>query len=244
MKQLSPQARRLFELIRDDDGPDEHGEARVRRALLARIALGASIQGIGGAVARAAAAGTKATVVFKSLVAAGMGGAMVVGTGWVALGPWHSSRAPHAILALDAGVRAGLRSPGRAAEPSAAGAASDREPAPAPMARPEEVRVATPRRPALRGGEIVDPLQVETDALRAAQQALRDGDSNRALRLLDEQDARFGAGLLREERAAARVLALSEEGRSEQACTEAKAFERRWPRSALLVRVRSACRSP
>ena len=50
MKPLSPQARRLFDLVRDQDSPDAQGQARVRRALLARIALGASIQGIGGAV--------------------------------------------------------------------------------------------------------------------------------------------------------------------------------------------------
>jgi len=87
-----------------------------------------------------------------------------------------------------------------------------------------------------------DPLRAETAALRAAQGALRSGDARRALALLDEQDERFRAGSLQEERAAARVLALCQAYGPEGVRGAAERFEQRFPQSALLARVRSACR--
>jgi hypothetical protein len=87
-----------------------------------------------------------------------------------------------------------------------------------------------------------EPLRLETAALRAAQRALRDGDGPRALGLLDQQDAQFAGGVLQEERAAARVLALCASRREGEARAAARAFGQRWPGSALLARVRSSCR--
>jgi hypothetical protein len=87
----------------------------------------------------------------------------------------------------------------------------------------------------------VDPLRAEADGLRAAQRALRDGQAQTALQLLATQDARFAGGLLVEERAAARVLSLCQAGLAERARTEAVQFAKRWPRSALLSRVRAGC---
>jgi hypothetical protein len=89
-----------------------------------------------------------------------------------------------------------------------------------------------------------DSLAAEARALEDVQQALRNGDVERALALLDEQDARYRTGTLEEERAAARVLALCQGGLSGRARDAAARFERRWPRSTLMARVRSACRAP
>jgi hypothetical protein len=89
-----------------------------------------------------------------------------------------------------------------------------------------------------------DVLRAETEALRSAQQALRDGAPERALRLLDEQDRRFRDGLLQQERAAARVLALCQAGMVREARAHAIRFERLWPKSALLGRIRAACVPP
>jgi outer membrane protein assembly factor BamD (BamD/ComL family) len=86
-----------------------------------------------------------------------------------------------------------------------------------------------------------DVLRAETEALRLAQQALRDRQPEQALRLLEEQDLRFRDGLLRQERAAARVLALCQTGKADEARAQALRFERLWPRSALLARLRAAC---
>jgi len=90
-------------------------------------------------------------------------------------------------------------------------------------------------------GELPDQLRAETSALRAAQQALRAGDAERALSLLNQQDATYQQGLLQQERSAARVLALCQSGKVDGARAEAARFEQRWPKSPLVARIRSAC---
>jgi len=86
-----------------------------------------------------------------------------------------------------------------------------------------------------------DLLREETRELRTAQQALRAGDAERALSLLNEQDRTFQPGQLQEERSAARVLALCQSGQVDRARSEAVRFEQRWPKSALVARIRSSC---
>lgn len=86
-----------------------------------------------------------------------------------------------------------------------------------------------------------DPLQVEAAGLREVQQAMSQGQAARALRLIAEQDKRFGGGALAQERAAASIFALCSLGRSAEARTRAVTFETRWPRSPLISRVRRAC---
>jgi hypothetical protein len=84
-------------------------------------------------------------------------------------------------------------------------------------------------------------IAAETEHLREVQRAIRDGDAARALQLLDQDDAQFARGVLAQERSAARVQALCKQGRSESARAEAAHFEARWPRSALLGRIRAEC---
>jgi outer membrane protein assembly factor BamD (BamD/ComL family) len=88
----------------------------------------------------------------------------------------------------------------------------------------------------------VDSLQAEVASLRSAQRALRSGDARRALELLTQQDSAFREGALAEERSAARVLALCQAHEVSAARNEARRFEERYPTSALLGKVRSACR--
>ena len=103
--------------------------------------------------------------------------------------------------------------------------------APTPLTEPPAVRRAK------------DPLLAETEALRAAQRALRNGDASRALELLHEQERTYAAGSLHEERAAARILALCQAGLGDAARASTERFVQRWPRSALRARVISACRA-
>jgi hypothetical protein len=84
----------------------------------------------------------------------------------------------------------------------------------------------------------------ELGVIREAQGALQAGDANRALSLLDEHSAANRQGILREERMAARVLALCELGRTDEARAEAARFLRESPASPLASRVRSACPAP
>jgi hypothetical protein len=90
----------------------------------------------------------------------------------------------------------------------------------------------------------VDPLQAETAALRRAQRAIRSGDPERALALIREQDATYRGGALAQERAAARIFALCDLGRTEEARAEIRRFGRQWPRSPLLSRVQSGSCAP
>jgi outer membrane protein assembly factor BamD (BamD/ComL family) len=83
-------------------------------------------------------------------------------------------------------------------------------------------------------------LDVELALLQEAQGALRTNDGARALRLLDEHARSFPNGALAEESEAARVFALREVGRTEEARDVAARFLREHPRSPLAPRVARA----
>jgi hypothetical protein len=68
---------------------------------------------------------------------------------------------------------------------------------------------------------------------------MQGGDAARALALLEEQSA--GGAQLREERAAARILALCQLGRADEARAAAAAFLAERPSSPLTDRVRASC---
>ncbi len=81
----------------------------------------------------------------------------------------------------------------------------------------------------------------EVALLEQAQHALEAKHGERALALLDEHARTYPNGALAEERDAARVLALCETGRDDEAHAEADAFVVAHPRSPLAARVRAAC---
>jgi hypothetical protein len=84
-------------------------------------------------------------------------------------------------------------------------------------------------------------LSREARALSGVQRAVRDGRSSEALALLDQQDRDFPQGELRQERVAARVVALCAAGRASQARALAASFLARAPRSPLAARMRTVC---
>jgi len=244
MKQLSPSARRLFELARGQDEPDASARNRVAHSLAAKIASGVGLGAV-GASASAATVGLGAIAV-KSALVVGIAGVVAGGGYWAvrsarppvppAVEVHHTAaRSVEPTAKLHVDEQAASESPpemdqGRALSHRKAGRQPTRaeSPASAPVAAPA----------------LPDALRAETEALRSAQQALRDGEPQRALRLLDEQDRSFRAGLLQQERAAARVLALCQAGMANEARAQALRFERLWPKSALLGRVRAACLPP
>jgi hypothetical protein len=82
-------------------------------------------------------------------------------------------------------------------------------------------------------------LADEVKTMRQVDAAMRAGDVEGALTLLGP--ASNNEGSLKEERAAARVFALCQLGRTSDARSEADRFAQRFPRSPLLGRVRSGC---
>lgn len=247
MNDLSPQARRVVDLARSADDPDAGTQARLERGLAARLAFGAGAAGTATALSTSAT-GSTLPVAVKALVALGMT-AGLGGGAWLGAEHLNLVAAPSPVASS---VRAAPPAARRPASQSALAPTSAPEPdAPSLAASPTAPRAVTiPDRPRPDGDSTakealrseLDPLQAETAALRTAQRALRSGDAALALELLDEQDRRFRAGSLQEERAAARVLAQCQAYGPDGVRGAADRFEQRYPQSALLARVRSACR--
>ncbi len=83
----------------------------------------------------------------------------------------------------------------------------------------------------------------ETEMLAEVQRALQQGRPATALTKLNQYDAAFPSGMLREESIASRVMALCAFGRAKDAEHWAAEFFRRYPNSPLSARVRGACRT-
>ena len=261
MKELSRGAQRLFELARKEEAPEPGTEARIERALAARIALGLGAGGASTTVATAAAASklgsaTLASIAAKALLVGLTTGSVVIGAATVVSSTGSPSSvgrerpvSPVAVEGLVPASRA--RSAPSPSDPetveTAPRDAEARALRAAPLQAREQQRARAPLPSDVPASDSVDipvledPLDAETESLRAAQAALRDRDFERALGLLNDQDALYRSGSLQQERAAARVLASCLAGQVERARAEAAHFERRWPRSPLLARVQRSC---
>jgi hypothetical protein len=113
-------------------------------------------------------------------------------------------------------------------------------PAPPPVAAAPPPAAPPPAASPVVGPSVdADTLVAETRRLREAHAALQGGDGARALALLQEQSA--VGPQLREERAAARILALCSLGRKDEARIAAARFLGESPRSPLADRVRASC---
>lgn len=88
---------------------------------------------------------------------------------------------------------------------------------------------------------VTPTIGAETQLLRRADQALRNGDPPRALDLLDEHARTFPNGVLAEERSAERVTTLCALGRVSEARTEAARFLAANGESPLADAVRRSC---
>ncbi len=130
----------------------------------------------------------------------------------------------------------------KAFEPSSALGDTARPPATgAPLLPVAVPHRAVAARTGTAGADVPSTLEAETRLLREAEVSLRAGDAQRALALLDEHAARFGGGILQEERAAERILALCALGRTGEARAEVDRFLLERPRSPLADRVRASC---
>ena len=264
MTELSERARRVLELARHEDDPDAGAAARVERSLSKRVALAAALATGSAAASKSAVGAGLLASAGKSALVAGVTTTLVF-AGWETLQPTAAvpdARPPATVVAPSAGQR-----PRAASVPARVTAKS---PAPLPSSAPEIQRPAPPRPvsvstsgtrteyprdharaepaavaaapPATLAPAAPDRLAIEAQELRAAQRALRAGDNERALALLEQQDAHHPSGALAQERQAARVLALCQSQQVALARHEAEIFETRFPESPLLGKVRGACR--
>ncbi|UQA60850.1 hypothetical protein [Polyangium aurulentum] len=244
MSELGREARALLEEGKHGDDPTPEDRARTRRALMAAIAAGAAAS---AAAEGAAAAAEKTAEAAGAAKAAGLSSKLLVGialVGAVGGGLMLRPSTPEASAPPPAPieVQKEARAVGTVEKPEAPEPAPSLPAAPAPSAHPTAPPAA--KRPAAASKAqpaAEDTLEEETRRLREAHGALNGGNPARALELLDAQSADFAGGQLREERAAARVLALCKLGATPGAVEEARRFLQDNPRSPLADRVRAAC---
>jgi hypothetical protein len=109
-----------------------------------------------------------------------------------------------------------------------------RDDAATPPSEVEAVPAPEPAKP-------IDTLAEETRVLGRARDALSASRPNDALAILDEYKRKFPSGRLAPERAALRVIALCDAGRSDEGSKAADAFLAAHSGHALASRVRRAC---
>jgi hypothetical protein len=228
MNDLSSAARDILNAGRDADGAGDLERARVRKALMAKIAAGGALSAAGTAAAStttaAAAPTAKLLVALAVAVAGGVGGAIA----------WRTQRPEPAPVVAPALAPVVVAAPAPVVVPSAPVAVEAPAPRPAPVKR---------ARPSAHAEAPANRLAEETALLAAANGELRNGDARRALGLLDDYDRRYPSGVLREEVLATRVIARCQIGLAPDATARraANTFLTRHPASPLAPRVRSSC---
>ncbi len=248
MNQLSPEARRLFQLARPCDEPNAQSLRRVESSLAARVARGVAIATVSTATTKAAATAASTLPLVKLMTSVGLA-VSLTGVGWWGVRQSsHSAEKSLAVSSLNHPFAPVPRSRSEIATPSEATEAHEPATTSEPVApaqrslKPRALPAASITPPV--AAPLDDPLHAEIRELRAAQQALRAGEGTRVLALLNQQDTTYSGGTLQEERAAARVLALCQTGRVDESRALAQRFEQRWPKSSLLARLKNACWRP
>jgi len=256
MTDLTPEARALTRAVREAERPDPGARDRIRGRLLAAIGGGASVGALPAAAAAKSAATAGAATAATGAVTVGGGSVATVTVGkvavWLAIGLGGGT----ATMATGYAVQTAWRSQATesaptaqvVAVPSVAAAPAAVPPQPrwpaeaasaAFAAEPVDSLPATAPRPSSSGPS--STLAEERSLVERAQLALRDGNPARALELLDQHARRYPAGLLVEERRAARVLALCRLGRLDAAKDESNRLVAETPDSPLAPRVRRSC---
>jgi hypothetical protein len=246
MNELSRDARRLIAEARPEEDLTALQRARLRRSIAMKVAGGVAVTTAASTVATSTAAAPIGTG------AGAAGGGAVLGKLTIGV----------AVLAAVAGGGYALHTrntpppmPEIQFAPAPPASAALQQPTenanvPLPLPGPLPTASAHDEPPKAIGQhnkrvQTSEPsLQDQLERLRAAQLELRAGHGDRALALLDDHFAGPGTGALEEERRAARVLALCQLGRLDEAHAEAARFLKTSPSSPLAARVREACRTP
>jgi hypothetical protein len=247
MSELSRETDALLERGRDGESLAPHDRARLKRALLAQVA-GVSV-----------VATTSTAAAWTTTVAAKVVGAVVlvssVGLGVATMLPARvqtPATQGASVITRVAPV------PTKASPPPAAAAAATTATAPAITVAPAVEKPASGEDRATAPGPGMDSegrarlpsasasssLEEEARLLRAADDAMKAGDPDRALQLLGDLGRRFPDSSLAPERAAERVFALCMAGRVDDAHVAATDFLRAQDVGPLAARVRASCGGP
>jgi hypothetical protein len=254
MTELSSEAQAMLELARRTDRPRAGDRERVASAL-AGMGVGAASLAVGpsaSAAASSAAIGANGVAHLGSgVVGLGALAGKVVVPGLLGLALGAAVATPIALyetappvstetLATHQVARVATRSDSRPTSGAAPTAAVE---SPSAVVRSRSAAsVSTRGAPApVPSSKPAANLQAEAALLAKASSAIGSGRAAQALELLDRHEREYADGALAEERAAARVLALCEAGRTDDARRYAEQFLRSAPRSPLVPRVRASC---
>ena len=228
-----------------------------RTALAARVTAGAAAVATSVSGARSAVGAGTGMTVAKSVIVVVLAGAIVT-AGWVATrcfalagGP---TREPRPLRSLGSPARiASSRQKTRAAAraPNAHDfRASTRTCRPFGAHRRAGIGQAATAANQVEHGQhrtlprIPDELPAETDALRTAQRALHDGTQCERSSCSMSRTRPIARGRYRRSVSPLEYSPYVKAGWSNRPAPQAEGFERRWPRSALVARVRCACWNP
>jgi hypothetical protein len=262
--ELSPEARLLVEAGRNADGPSVNDLARSRSRLAAVLGVGAfaGASGLAGSTAasslhasahaaQASMAGAKGGGLLSAVAAhaklatavAVLGGGVGLGVGYWPTGasaPAETVRGGFGPAKMSANSDVELPTHDVSAGPERSTPAAKRPKEVAPEGASGTTRRLEPEaKPAAKA--LTPSLARELELLGAAEQRLRGGDPNGALRMLEQHARRFPEGALRQERMAARAIALCKLGRLQDGHSIARQLARSAPSSPLAARVRRAC---
>jgi hypothetical protein len=268
MSDLSPETNQLLELARDAGTLSDARRTQLKASLLTQIAagglamqVGASSVGLGkaawfsGPVSKLVSA-----VALVSVAGAGVYAGVRAKTSHAPLAQVAAAaaaRAPLSRLSHAAPSTTSEATPVATSGPAVLAATPEATPEPAApelalgMAVPSPAVNGKAAGTSLRSGgqgapsaatsvtPSADTLAAETSLLRDADQALRAGNAQRALSLLDEHAARYPHGALAPERNAERMIARCQLGQID--ADNAQAYLAAHPSSAFTARIRDAC---
>lgn len=248
----------FLDLVRDAEDPTRADETRVHRALRAAIAAGAAPSVEPGVEMNGSLEGTSFG---DALAKLGLSGAKlnllaVCAAATLAAGDTATPRGADALDGLRTAVPAGAAAPldRGAAEPAPSGdgarpLAPSFNPEPeAPTSAPSTSAPSTPvpvrAKPRARAAAAPAPaaasrLRAELELLQRVQAALKRGEASSALRALDAHQTTDSTLLA--ERRAARILALCQLGRVDEARRAAAAFVKQHPDSLQRAAVDGSC---
>jgi hypothetical protein len=219
---------------------------RLRASVLSAAAVGGALATGTAHAAGAAAASSGVTIIaaktpllWSALYALAAGAAV----GGLVSAPF-AMRAPIAVSSSPSSRHA---EPLRRLPPARYEAASHTFGTDAPAVAPLS-SLSDPRQPsspprAAPSNRFVPSIERETLLLTEAQSALQRGNARAALNWLDRYGAEFPRGALAEEALAARGVAWCSLGRKDLGEQTLRTFERTYPSSPLLPRLRAACRN-
>jgi len=231
---LSPESEELMQAGREALRMSDADRERVLQALLARVGGGPGTEGADGPSGGLAAA--KSTVAKATLVKAL---AVVVGLGVSGGGLYLALRSepPSPSSAVVPSAIPLKEAPPQVA-PLAIGESPKAAASPVPQAQIVETKTTKVNRQAARDE---DSLVQEVAILSRASGELHAGRPAAALAALADHQRKFPAGMLTQERAAARIQALCALGRTQEAKAELAQLERTAPSSPHVGRARKAC---